>query len=103
MEMKGRRWPRVIEWVTAKEVQGMTPQEIDEAIGQAGFQRIHLKDSHCIVFMRGASMLYVHADGKWAFYTEIAEGKIPDVWGKDLDSLVPFLTSTTKCRVAGVN
>jgi hypothetical protein len=48
-------------------------------------------------------MLYLHTDGEWAFYVEIVEGKIPDAWGKDLESLASFLTSASKRRVAGAN
>ena len=71
---------------------GVTPQEIELAALKAGFKRIALNDSLRIVFARGANFLNVHTDGKWAFYKEIADGKRPDKWGKDFDSLVIFLT-----------
>jgi hypothetical protein len=95
--------PRVLECGGAKEVESMTLQDIEQTVGQAGFHRIPLNDSHRNIFMRGANILNILTDGKWAFYTEIADGKIPDAWGKDLESLVSFLTSASKRRAAGVN
>jgi hypothetical protein len=70
----------------------MTPSDIEKAAVQAGFQRLPLKDSLRILFTRGASVLNVHTDGKWAFYTEIVDGKAPDQYGSDFQSLLTFLT-----------
>lgn len=70
----------------------MTPQEIEKAAVQAGFQRLPLKDPVRILFTRGANFLNVHMDGKWAFYTEVVDGKKPDQSGSEFQSLLTFLT-----------
>jgi len=50
-----------------------------------------LDDVNRILFTRGANLLNVHTDGKWAFYTEVIDNKTPDMWGSDFRSLTRFL------------
>lgn len=71
----------------------MTPQQIEIAAVKAGFTRTPLADPVRLIFSRGPNLLNVHTDGKWAFYTEIVDGKKPDRYGTDFQSLETFFSS----------
>ena len=75
-------------------IPAVTLERIKNAATKAGFQRLGLADPIRVIFTRGKNFLNVHTDGKWAFYTELMEGKKPDHYGMDFESLQTFLTST---------
>lgn len=68
-----------------------TVETITIAAVAAGFRPMRRPDRLRLPFTRGSHFLNVHTDGKWAFYSELHDGKLPDNWGKDLESLMAFL------------
>lgn len=72
----------------------MKREEIEAAAVGAGFQALPVKDSIRMLFTRGKTFLNVHIDGKWAFYSEIVNGKKPDQYGSDFQSLFKFLAQS---------
>lgn len=68
-------------------------ETIKKAARRAAFQHMPAKDSIRVLFTRAANFLNVHRDGKWAFYTELSDGKKPDRWGLDFESLLSFLNA----------
>lgn len=66
---------------------------IKTAAMAAGFRPLPMPDEIRVLFTRGPSFLNVHTDGKWAFYSEIHDGKKPDDWGKDFSSILVLLRS----------
>lgn len=76
-----------------------TIRTITVAAIAAGFRPLTKPDEIRVPFTRGPSFLNVHTDGKWAFYSEIHDGKEPDNWGKDFNSLLTFLHS---CRGSSI-
>jgi hypothetical protein len=71
----------------------MTLPAVERAAVQAGFQRLPGGGPIRILFTRGANFLNVHTDGKWAYYSEIVDGRTPDRSGSDFESLLNFLTT----------
>ena len=69
----------------------MSLSEIERAAGRAGFKQTDLRGAVELSFMRGASLLNVWPDGRWAFYSEVFYGKGPDRSGSDFKSLQLFL------------
>ena len=70
----------------------MKRDDIEAAAIMAGFQTVPAeRGSIRMLFTRGKNFLNVHTDGKWAFYSEIADGKKPDRYGSDFPSLLKFL------------
>jgi hypothetical protein len=70
-----------------------TMQTIKQVAIRAGFRPMPVTDSIRALFTRTKNFLNVHTDGKWAFYTELRDGKKPDHWGHDFESLLMFLNS----------
>jgi hypothetical protein len=80
-----------------RDLKGVLPEAdvetVKKAARRAAFQHVPVKDPIRVLFSRAANFLNVHTDGKWAFYTEISDGKKPDHWGLDFESLLAFLNS----------
>ena len=72
----------------------VTIGRIKETAANVGFRLVNLVDPVRVLFSRGENFLNVHTDGKWVFYRELADGKKPDQYGMDLESLNTFLTSS---------
>jgi hypothetical protein len=71
-----------------------TPREIEAVANAVGWKRMPLNDPKQVVLTRGSNVVRVRmADGNWAFYSEIVDGKSPDKWGKDFPSLLAFFSS----------
>lgn len=77
-----------------------TIKTITTAAVAAGFRPLPRPDAIRVPFTRGPSFLNVHMDGNWAFYSEIHDGKEPDNWGKDLNSLLIFLVHSATTQVS---
>jgi len=74
-------------------IPAVTVEKIKNTAANAGFRRLSLADPIRVLFSRGENFLNVHRDGKWAFYEELVDGKKPDHYGMDLESLQTFLTT----------
>ena len=74
-------------------VPAVTIEKIKNTATNVGFRRMSLADPIRVLFSRGENFLNVHTDGKWAFYQELVDGKRPDHYGMDLESLQTFLTT----------
>jgi hypothetical protein len=76
-------------------VPAVTMEKIRNTATNAGFRHMRLVDPIRVLFSRGENFLNVHMDGKWAFYKELVDGKKPDHYGMDFESLETFLTTAT--------
>jgi hypothetical protein len=74
-------------------IPAVTIEQIKNTATNTGFQRMPLADPIRVLFTRGENFLNVHTDGKWAFYKELVDGKKPDHYGMDLESLQAFWTT----------
>jgi hypothetical protein len=74
-------------------IPAVTIEKIKNTATNTGFQSMSIADPIRVLFTRGESFLNVHRDGKWAFYRQIVDGKKPDHYGMDLESLQTFLTT----------
>lgn len=73
----------------------MTISQIETAVRKAGFVRQPLADRVRIIFRRGFNFLNVQIDGRWAFYINLCDGRKPDNYGTDFESLSLFLATRT--------
>jgi len=89
LEYLGRHFHQTLKGL----VPAVTIDRIKNTATNTGFQRMNLADPIRVLFTRGENFLNVHTDGKWAFYKELVDGKKPDHYGMDLESLQTFLTT----------
>jgi hypothetical protein len=73
--------------------------QIEKVAHSVGWTRVPIMGiqnpkTAAVILTRGPMVVRVRLhDCAWAFYTEFADGKTPDRWGKDYPSLVAFLSS----------
>src|SRR3989442_10398829 len=80
-------------------IPAVTIEKIKNTATNAGFRRMNLADPIRVLFSRGENFLNVHTDGKWAFYAELVDGKKPDHYGMDFESLQTFLPTPASVRL----